>query len=297
MALEPIDASLLKQWVGRTETRRDTSYPGTMEALAAVLDYREAPPRAAGLPPLWHWIYFWAVAPQSELGPDGHPQRGKFLPPVPLPRRMWAGGRLRFLKPLPIGVAINRSSEILAVEMKQGRTGDMAFVTLRHEIADEEGTAIIEEHDIVYRSAAEPGTPVPQPRPAPLEAAWTETVQPDPVLLFRYSALTFNGHRIHYDRSYATEVEGYPGLIVHGPLIATLLVESLRRQMPDARLLSFNFRAVGPLFDTDAFQVSGQPDPDQTTVRLWASNARGELAMQAEAVIAASSNTATQTRS
>jgi 3-methylfumaryl-CoA hydratase len=279
------DLPLLQQWVGKTETMQDIIQPALANALAATLD-RDAPAAGDGLPPLWHWIYFWSVVPESGIGPDGHPQRGGFLPPVPLPRRMWAGGRLTFTAPLRIGEAATRTSRIASVEAKAGGSGQLAFVTVRHEIAQQGHIAVTEEHDIVYRGLPPPGTAQPAGKPAPADAAFSRDITPDPVLLFRYSALTFNGHRIHYDRSYVTGVEGYPGLIVHGPLIATLLLDLLHRNMPQARVASFDFRAVGPLFDIDPFRVCGKPGEDGRTVKLWAQNHRGELAMQAEARLA-----------
>jgi 3-methylfumaryl-CoA hydratase len=272
--------------VGKTETARSRIAAHAADALAATLDRPQTFEPGAALPPLWHWMYFWAGAPQAELGPDGHPQRGGFLPPVPLPRRMWAGGRLSFKAPLPVGADAVRASTILNVNVKRGASGNLAFVTVGHEIGHEGQACITEEHDIVYREMPQPGSLAPPPKPAPQDAAWSRLVTPDPVLLFRYSALTFNGHRIHYDRDYVTKVEGYPGLIVHGPLIATLLADLLRRNMPDAVMRSFNFRAVGSLFDTEPFTVCGRPGPDGRTVQLWAQNQRGELAMQAEAVLA-----------
>ncbi|MEO8407512.1 MAG: acyl-CoA dehydrogenase [Oxalobacteraceae bacterium] len=295
MISDAFDTPLLQQWVGKTETSDDLITVGAATALAATLDRPLVFAPGSALPPLWHWIYFWSAAPQAELGSDGHPQRGGFLPPVPLPRRMWAGGRLKFGSALPIGAVATRASRILNVSAKSGASGNLAFVTVLHEIAHagagEGKVAITEEHDIVYRAMPQPGSAAPAGKPAPADASWSRTVTPDPVLLFRYSALTFNGHRIHYDRSYATGVEGYPGLIVHGPLIATLLVDLLQRHLPDAQLAEFNFRAVGPLFDTEPFTVCGQPDPDGRTVRLWAKNSRGELAMQAQATLADTTNT------
>jgi 3-methylfumaryl-CoA hydratase len=277
-----LDHAHLQAWIGKTETHTETLCAVMAEALAAVLDQPDAPRTGEPLPPLWHWIYFWSIQRQSELGPDGHPKRGGFLPPVPLPRRMWAGGRLRFHAPLPVGAVATRSSRILDVTSKQGKSGALVFVTVRHEILHDDIVTLAEEHDIVYRDAPQPGAPAARPPLAPAYPVWRRTVTPDAVLLFRYSALTFNGHRIHYDRSYATQVEGYPGLIVHGPLIATLLVDLLRRQMPQARLTAFDFRAISPLFDTETFEVCGRPEADGR-VTLWAQNARGELAMQAEA--------------
>jgi 3-methylfumaryl-CoA hydratase len=276
------DLPLLQQWVGRTEVKDDLIQPAMAAALAATLD-REAP--AAELPPLWHWIYFWTVAPASEVGADGHPQRGGFLPPVPLPRRMWAGGRLTFTAPLAIGQAATRTSRILDVEAKAGASGQLAFVTVRHEIAQNGRIAVTEEHDIVYRDLPQPGAAAPAGKAAPEEAAWSREIVPDPVLLFRYSALTFNGHRIHYDRSYVTGVEGYPGLIVHGPLIATLLVDLLHRERPDARLRAFAFRAVRPTFAGNAFAVCAQPGQNGE-VALWAKDHEGYLTMQATATLA-----------
>jgi 3-methylfumaryl-CoA hydratase len=286
MISDNFDITLLQQWVDKTEVFHDTIHAGPAAALAATLDRKLPLPAGTALPPLWHWIYFWSVAAQSELGSDGHPQRGGFLPPIPLPRRMWAGGRLKFGAGLRIGGGAERTSRIASVTEKRGQSGSLVFVTVNHEIVQDGAIAITEEHDIVYRALAQPGEAAPPPKPAPAASMWSRTVEPDPVLLFRYSALTFNGHRIHYDRSYATRVEGYPGLIVHGPLIATLLVDLLLQNMPDARLSGFHFRAIGPLFDIEPFQVCGQPDADGRTVRLWAKNARGELAMQAEATLA-----------
>lgn len=265
----------MRKWIGREESFSDVITPAPVRALSATLDRADAEPQPGDpLPPLWHWLYFLPTHRQSELGPDGHPRRGGFLPPVPLPRRMWAGGRLEFHRPLRIGESVRRTSRILDVKYKEGRSGPLVIVVVRHEIGD----AITEEHDIVYLG---PSGATPDPPQAPAESAWERVIVPDDVLLFRYSALTFNGHRIHYDRRYATVVEGYPGLVVHGPLIATLLLDLLRRNLPQANVTSFNFRAVSPLFDTAAFTVCGQPDGD--TVKLWAKNASGGLAMDATA--------------
>jgi 3-methylfumaryl-CoA hydratase len=252
--------------------------------LSATLD-RDDPPPAPGteLPPLWHWLYFLPGQRQGELGPDGHPRRGGFLPPVPLPRRMWAGGRLQWHAPLRVGEAVQRTSTIASVAHKPGRSGDLVFVVVRHALHNAQGPALTEEHDIVYRAAAQPGDPAPVPQAAPADAAWSREIVPDPVLLFRYSALTFNGHRIHYDRSYVTEVEGYPGLVVHGPLIATLLVDLARRERPGARFARFSFKAVRPTFDLHPFRLCGKPSADGCSAQLWAQDHEGWLTMQAEA--------------
>ena len=279
-----MDIDLLQSWINKTEQHHDVVDHQKAVALSAALN-KAAPQNGASLPPLWHWMYFWSIAAQSELGSDGHPARGGFLPPVPLPRRMWAGGRLQFESALLIGSEATRTSRILSVDAKTGKSGPLAFVTVEHRIAVDDAIKIVEEHDIVYRDMPQPGAVAPLPPDAPAQSLWNKVITPDPVLLFRYSALTFNGHRIHYDRSYVTEVEGYPGLIVHGPLIATLLVGLLGEKMPSSQLVSFSFRAVSPLFDTEPFTVCGQPAEDGETVDLWAKNSRGGLAMQAQATI------------
>ena len=274
-------------WIGRTEQRTDLVTAAPLHALAATLDRDEAEPLpGTDIPPLAHWLYFLPAAPAREIGPDGHPQRGAFLPPVPLPRRMWAGGRLEFHHPLQVGDEITRRSRIAQVDEKEGRSGTLVFVTVRHEVFNARGLAITEEHDIVYREApllgAVASNPAPAPQPAPPEASFSREIVPNPVLLFRYSALTFNGHRIHYDRSYATEVEGYPGLVVHGPLIATLLVDLLRHERPLARLKRFAFTAVRPTFDIHRFHVCGRDD-GSSTFQLWGRDREGCLTMRAEA--------------
>ncbi|HMC16392.1 MAG TPA: MaoC family dehydratase N-terminal domain-containing protein [Albitalea sp.] len=276
----------LKDWLGRVDEADDVLDRRPAVALSATLDRDDAPPAIGDpLPPLWHWLYFLPAQRQSAIGPDGHPKRGGFLPPVALPRRMWAGGRFEFIQPLRIGEAVKRTSRIADISAKQGRSGALVFVRVRHEIANERGVALTEEHDIVYRDPPAPGAAAEPAKPAPGGEQFARTITPDPVLLFRYSALTFNGHRIHYDRSYVTEVEGYPGLVVHGPLIATLLVDLLRRERPDARLTAFEFRAVSPLFDTAPFTVCGRFD-DPRHVSLWALGPQGQLTMQASATIA-----------
>ena len=275
-----MDLEHLQQWVGKTETRSDLVTAAPIAALSATLDIESDYPSAGDpLPPLWHWLYFLPFPRQSELGPDGHAKRGDFLPPVELPRRMWAGGRVEFRHPLRVGDSMTRTSRIAEVRFKEGRSGRLVFVLVRHEIGD----AVTEEHDIVYRDHARAGDPAPTPQIAPADALWERVVHPDDVLLFRYSALTFNGHRIHYDRRYATEVEGYPGLVVHGPLLATMLVDLVRRNLPAAVIKRFEFRAVSPIFDTGTFSVCGKPGDDGATIRLWVKDQAGALAMIATA--------------
>ena len=271
-----------QSWIGKTEQCEDTVAAKPAAALAATLDKADF---NAGigqpLPPAWHWIYFQSAAPASQLGPDGHPRRGGFLPPIPLPGRMWAGSVLRFHEPIRIGDHLQRRSTIADITFKHGRSGPLAFVKVQHEYWRAEQCVLEEQHDIVYREATQAGA-----TPAPLTAApergdWQRRVHPDPVLLFRYSALTFNGHRIHYDRSYCQEVEGYPGLIVHGPLIATLLLDLLTTSQPDP-VCEFDFRARAPLFDTGDFNISGNRE-NAHQAKLWATNEQGQLCMQASA--------------
>ena len=288
--LDPATLTHLESWVGKTEILSDDITAAPVRALSATLDRDDSAPVAGltVLPPLWHWLYFLPKQRQSEIGPDGHPKRGGFLPPVPLPRRMWAGGRLRWLteNPLLVGDVVQRISRIESVAHKAGRTGDLLFVLVKHEVHNSKGLALTEEHDIVYRAAAQPGDPVPPPVAAEKGAAWQREIVPDDVLLFRYSALTFNGHRIHYDRRYVTEVEGYPGLIVHGPLIATLLVDLLRRHASGAFVNGFRFKAVRPTFDLHPFRLNGQPSADGKTIQLWAQDHEGWLTMQGTAELA-----------
>jgi 3-methylfumaryl-CoA hydratase len=278
-----LNLDYLREWRGKTESRSDQVTAAPIAALSATLDRDDPFPQPGDpLPPLWHWLYFVPIPCQSELGPDGHAKRGGFLPPVPLPRRMFAGDRLQFHRPLRVGESISRLSRILDVNLKQGRSGPLVFVVVRHEISDRKGIAVVEEHDIVYRESPKPHDAAPPPQKLPSDAAWTREIRPDDVLLFRYSALTFNGHRIHYDRRYATKVEGYPGLVVHGPLIATLLLDLLQRNLA-ASVASLSFRAMRPLFDIAPFRVCGKVASDGKTAQLWATDSEGWLAMEATA--------------
>ena len=284
----PLDDIDLTAWIGRQETVLDTIGPTPVVALTATLGHPATPvTHGATLPPLWHWLYFLPMQRQSEIGPDGHARRGGFLPPVPLPRRMWAGSQFEFRAPVRVGDRVTRTSTIEDVTSKNGRTGQLVFVKVRHELRCNEATApaLVEFHDIVYREAQSQNDVAPPPQAAPPDALWRREIVPDEVLLFRYSALTFNGHRIHYDRRYVTQVEGYPGLVVHGPLIATLLMDLLRRQRPDADVASFHFKAIRPTFDINKFYVNGQPHADGKTIHLWASDHEGWLTMDATAVL------------
>jgi len=275
----------LKDWIGKTQTSEDLAAPFPARALIATLDENDPDPKTGdALPPLWHWLYFLEVARQSKLGPDGHAERGDFLPPVPLPRRMWAGSRFSFEgEPIRIGDTIKRSSTIKSVEPKSGSTGAMVFVTVQHTISGPRGLSLIEDHDIVYREAPKPGEAARAPKPAPTDATWSRTIEATPPLLFRFSALTFNGHRIHYDQPYVTGTEGYPGLIVHGPLMGLVQIELARRSNPAKIPARFEFRALSPVFAGAPFSVSARHETDGT-VSTWIANSTGGLAQQGKVV-------------
>ncbi|MFM9969548.1 MAG: MaoC family dehydratase N-terminal domain-containing protein [Burkholderiales bacterium] len=278
MTERTLDADVLCRWIGRKESVDDVIRPGHAALLSATLDRDQdwAKP-GADLPPLWHWTYFLGAAPRRDLGRDGHPKLGGFLPPVALPRRMWAGGRLKFCRPLRLGEEARRTSTIRNVEIKHGRSGALCFVTIEHAICVGGELRIEEEQDVVYREDPSPGS-ASRATAAPPDAQVSETLQPDSTLLFRYSALTFNGHRIHYDRDYAKEVEGYGGLVVHGPLIATLLLDLAVRQSPGASVAGFSYRGVAPIFDTQAFSLNLKPEGEG--LHVWAA-AGGQLSMDA----------------
>ena len=274
-----------RTWIGRSETRTDTATPAPLSGMAATLDSETlAFEEGDAVPPLWHWTYFLPTPRQSRLGADGHPLKGGFLPPIPLPRRMWAGSQIEFRQPLRVGDKLTRTSTIADVSLKQGRTGPLVFVKVHHEVSNLQGIVVVEHQDIVYRN---PPTPADRPKPmtAPATSNWSRSIRPSTPLLFRYSALTFNSHRIHYDRPYAQSEEGYSGLVVHGPLIATLLLDLVRREMPESRVCEFSFRAVRPLIDSAEFSVCGDLRQDGS-LRLWAQAAEGWLATTATARIA-----------
>jgi 3-methylfumaryl-CoA hydratase len=267
-------------WVGREEKRSERIVPSVAEQMAATL---AQPLKGKALPPGWQWLFFNPVVPRTELGVDGHPKRGGFLPPIDLPRRMWAGSRIRYLAPLPIGSVATRRSRIQKIESKSGKRGALTFVTLEHVTHCNEVTCIWEEQDIVYREATPIGqTSAPTPQPHEETAQWSRSVTPDTTLLFRYSALTFNGHRIHYDQSYARDEEGYPDLVVHGPLTATMLQQFAVEQDAGRVLAAFEFRGVTPLFVSQPFQLEGRRLDDHT-LSMWARGPHGELAMSATA--------------
>jgi 3-methylfumaryl-CoA hydratase len=269
----------LRPWVGRKESHQDLATAWPVAAMSATLDRRDPPLREGdAIPEGWHWLYFLETTPASDLAHDGHAKRGGFLPPVSLPRRMWAGGRLEFRRPIKIGEQLTRESEILSVEPKSGKSGSLVFVTVRHTVSASNDIAVIEEHDIVYRDAAKPGAPVPPGTPAPVNAQWRHDVMPDEAMLFRYSALIFNAHRIHYDIDYCRKEEGYPGLIVHGPLQTTLLLDLSRRHAAKP-VRKLDYRAVSPLFHNEKLTAGGIPSADGTSAQLWTAGPSGNIAM------------------
>lgn len=270
----------LQAWVGKREENRDRIYPTPIKALALTLNYKDFEVgEGQPLPELWHWFYFLPLVARAEIGVDGHPKLGGFLPPISLQRRMWASGKLIFHQDLLMGEEITKISEILKISEKQGKAGSMIFVTLKHTVLSGRGVAVEEWQDIVYLPMPESFVqPVPNPVPKPVD--WSQEYPIDPVLLFRFSALTFNSHRIHYDLNYATEVEKYPGLVVHGPLQALLLLESAKKNNPDAKPVEYGFRAVRPLFAFDKVSICGR-QASAGGHDLFTANTDGNVGMQA----------------
>jgi 3-methylfumaryl-CoA hydratase len=269
-------------WIGQTEDVHDDLSPTQAMLVAAMLDDSMEVSSGIDLPILWHWFYFLPKAPQSRLSEDGHPQRGGFLPPITYPRRMFAGARLQLHRPLRLGEPARRAGVIRDVKTKTGRSGSLAFVTVGYSFYQQGELCLEEEQDIVYR---EPGPPVPAPTPSqlppPPEGSWSQTITPDSRLLFRFSALTFNAHRIHYDRAYATSEEGYPGLIVHGPLTAVLLLQLVRHRASQP-VVGFSFRGQAPLFDLAPFHLIGQPEGNRVALEALAPDGKPALVAEAE---------------
>jgi 3-methylfumaryl-CoA hydratase len=274
------------EWVGKSESSNERIAPFPANAMAATLNhsgliYKDGDP----LPHLWHWLYFLQAFNLDDKGYDGHPKLGGFLPPLELPRRMWAGSRLKLLAPMNIGAQLNKTSTIKSVIQKAGRSGALAFVTVLHQVHDGQTLCIEEEQDIVYREKMNAAAPEVLPTSAPSESTFSRDIDPDPVLLFQYSALTFNGHRIHYDLPFCTETEGYKGLVVHGPLMATMLLDLVRSELPHAVVCEFEFRVLAPVFETNKFSIHGQPNADGKTIKLWVRRDDGALAVQAQVTI------------
>ena len=280
------DAKDMQNWIGRNETVEDILSLSTIENMNAMLGRRRAELQTGDpLPPSWHWLYFNRGEAPDKLGRDGHIVKSDFMPPIPLPRRMWAGNRVEVTKPLTIGSLGKRVTTIEDISEKDGRTGPLIFLRERSDLSDDKGGQLTDWRTLVHRGEAD-GTEKPQPNPAPRNPVWHQKIMPDSVLLFRYSALTFNSHRIHYDRDYTTSVEGYSALLVHGPLTATLLLNLLRSEMPDASLKEMNVRAMSPIFDNATFSVNGTPAEDGKSVRLWATTSDGDLAMTIDVSLA-----------
>lgn len=274
-----LDIDRLKTWIGTTRESRDVISPRLANSLAAVLD--EAPTLKEGdVPPVGiHWCLSPEIAPMSGLGPDGHAARGDFLPPVPLPRRMWAGGELTFSGNFRVGDEVTRRSRLTDIALKTGRSGTLCFVTVAHDYIGPSGLVLNERHDIVYRPletvAGGPATEIPLPTPDR-----TYHVEASPVLLARYSAVTFNGHRIHYDRDYCQKEEGYPGLLVHGPLQATFLLRLACQMNAGRPPTRFAFRGISPLFDGGRFSINAAKVKMGSS--LWVCSQTGNVTMQAK---------------
>ncbi len=279
---DKIDVDHLRQWIGRSTEASDIVTAQLVKGLRATLFQEIGEPRLGDAAPFTtHWCLAQPVFPMSELGRDGHPARGGFLPPVPLPRRMWAGGELEFFDPLRVGDEAKRVSRIADVTMKAGSTGTLCFVSVAHEVTTPRGLAIRERQDIVYREMSGTSQAAPA-KPAAPPAQHREAHVSDPVLLFRYSALTFNGHRIHYDRDYVTRVEGYPGLIFHGPLQASFLVEMAAKLSGGKPPKKFTYRGVQPLFEGSEFSINA--NRTDGGMELWIGNAEGQPTMKGTAV-------------
>jgi 3-methylfumaryl-CoA hydratase len=277
------DLEGLKKWIGEKETDVDYVTIPSIYRLSATLDRDDPMPKFGDpLPIGWHQLLFPRIVRHSQIGADGHPARGDFLPPVPLPRRMFAGKRNTFHAPLMLGDEVRRESVIQSVTPKQGRTGQMVFVTVKMEIHSPRGLAITEEQDIVYREEPDPNAPPPPPQKAPGVAVWSKRVTPDPVMLFRYSALTFNGHRIHYDHPYVTGVEKYPDLVMNGGL-TTLLVFELARTHGASPIKTIASRNVRPMFVNREITICAEPSQDGRSAKLWSQDDTGAVTLSAEA--------------
>ncbi|WBU63480.1 FAS1-like dehydratase domain-containing protein [Paracoccus aerodenitrificans] len=274
-----LDIEHLRSWIGREDIASEQLTPAVAHRFNATFDRPERPDKGDAAPVLIHLCLAQPAAPTAELGEDGHPARGGFLPPVPLPRRMWAGGSFAFKGDIRVGEVVTRRSVIRDVTVKEGRSGTLCFVTVDHEIDSEGRSVLSERQDIVYRgadNASRPAKPTPEAPPGKFRQA----VTPSPALLFRYSALTFNGHRIHYDSPYVRDIEHYPGLIVHGPMQATMLVHYAEK-LKGSPLSEFRFRSLSPLFDDADFTLNAEET--ENGLRLWTSYENGPVAMEAQA--------------
>ncbi len=281
--MSDIDLEFLKSWEGKQEVLEDdiTLFPA--RALAAALDHDVLPEKGDNLPTFWEWLYFLPTPRGAMTGADGHPAKGGFLPPVPLPRRMWAAGEAKIRKPLIIGESAKRTSTILSVDLKHGSSGTLVFVNVQHDIHQNGELCITQVQNIVYREQPTEKAALPPGKSPEDDALWSEDRTIDPVLLFRFSALTYNGHRIHYDRPYAENEELYPALVVHGPLLVTLLLNLKAQQEPNKTIKEFYFRAVRPTFDINPLKLQGSIDGH--TLKLWSTDQDNMVCMKLDAVV------------
>ena len=284
-----LDIDDLKKHIGRTQTATDVLHPGPANLLRLALG-RSEPELKEGdpLPPAWLALYFLPRYRPEELRPDGSPRDAGVVPPMPMPRRMFAGERVRFHRDLRLGESVRRETTLADISLKAGGTGTLVFATVVNRVFGGDGLALEDERRTVFREEVKPGERNQAPRrdPAPTEVAWGKRITADPVLLFRFSALTFNSHRIHYDLRWATETEGYPGLVVHGPLTTTLLIDFARDSNPGRAIRSYATQARAPLFDTAPFELRGRPTADGRGAELWAVTPEGTIAMSAEVGLA-----------
>jgi 3-methylfumaryl-CoA hydratase len=281
----PLDEAYLREWIGNQESVEETIAAEPLHRMRATLDMEpKIIESGEAVPPLWHWACFLTPVRASELGRDGHPALGSFMPPVPLPRRMWAGGQFQFGNAIRVGETARKQSTVRNVKIKEGRTGKLCFVEVEHCVFVGDDLRFSEIHNIVYRDVKQPGEGDVLPPKAPTDAEWSHEVVPNSTLLFRYSALTFNGHRIHYDIDFCRQEEGYPGLVFHGPLTATMLLQLAIEKNPGRSLDSYEFRAYSPLFDNARFTLNGRMQDDKAI--MWASNADDGLAMKSTVTFA-----------
>ena len=284
-----VDIEALRRHIGRTVEEHDVATAAPLHGLIVTFDRDEAPPKEGDIvQPGWHLAYFLAMSRKATLGADGLPTSTGLLPPMPLPRRMYAGANLQFPGDIRVGDRLRRTTELTDMALRTGATGDLIFVTQTRRIFTPRGLAVVEEAHTVFRAEVPAGAKSATPKRAapPADLPWRRSIETDPVSLFRYSALTFNPHRIHYDRGYATTVEGYPGLVVHGPYSQQCLLDFARDHMPGRRMTAFAQRARAPLFDTAAFTLAGRPMEDGNGAELWALTPDGTIAMQATATFA-----------
>jgi 3-methylfumaryl-CoA hydratase len=290
MATVELSPEHLKQFIGRRQVSTDVVTPGPANQLRLTL-VRDEPELQPGdpLPPGWHILYFLPRFPSDQLRPDGSPAETGVVPPMPLPRRMFAGERLRFHRPIRIGETLSRETELADIALKTGGTGTLVFATVVSRIVGADGLALEEERRTVFREEVKAGerNQAPRREEAPVDVPWRRRVVPDPVRLFRFSALTFNSHRIHYDRPWAMDVEGYPGLVVHGPFTSTMLIDFARDHNPGRTFLTYTTQARAPLFDTAPFELRGRPTAGGRGCELWAVTPEGTVAMSAQVEFAA----------